>query len=414
MISLICWNARSINTFGALERLINLKKIHKLTMIAILEPFANSSQLEAYRLKLLMDFCYSNSNNKIWLFWSNDMNCKVIDMDEQLINCEVYHEECSDKFLLTCVYAKCKEHLRKPLWDRLIQWSDVNKPWCIIGDFNVISSTDEKLGGRDYNINKSFDFINIIESCGLIDLGYSGQPFTWCNHRKGDARIWKRLDRGLVNDNWLRIMPNTSITHLPSGGSDHCPLLMEMKNDKENAIKYFKFLNCWTEHETFYSTVENCWNKKVVGSPMWILHTKMKRLTVILRNWSKKEFGDVFIKVKQFEEMVKLAEENIIQENNQENREKLQALNAQYIRYMKLEYDIMQQKTQIHWLKEGDTNSKYFHTIMRGRRKRMCITKLESENGEWIQGEENIVKTACDYYKQIFTGKNEVINEDSL
>ena len=51
---------------------------------------------------------------------------------------------------------------------------------------------------------------------------------------------------------------------------------------------------------------------------------------------------------------------------------------------------------------------------MRGRRKRMCITKLESENGEWIQGEENIVKTACDYYKQIFTGKNEVINEDSL
>ena len=65
-------------------------------MIAILEPFANHSQLEFYRMKLLMDFCYSNSNNKIWLFWSNEMKCKVIDMDQQLITCEVQHEDCND------------------------------------------------------------------------------------------------------------------------------------------------------------------------------------------------------------------------------------------------------------------------------------------------------------------------------
>ena len=58
-----------------------------------------------------------------------------------------------------------------------------------MGDFNVISSIDEKLSGREYNINKSFDFIRIIEDCGLIDMGYNGQPFTWCNHRKDDARI---------------------------------------------------------------------------------------------------------------------------------------------------------------------------------------------------------------------------------
>ena len=119
MISFICWNARSINTLGALQRLINLRKIHKLSMIAILETFANHSQLEFYRMKLLMDFCYSNSNNKIWLFWSNEMKCKVIDMDQQPITCEVQHENCNDQFIITYVYAKCKDHLRKPIWDRL-------------------------------------------------------------------------------------------------------------------------------------------------------------------------------------------------------------------------------------------------------------------------------------------------------
>lgn len=40
------------------------------------------------------------------------------------------------------VHAKCKDYLRKPLWDELLHYSDTNLPWCMIGDFNVISSTN--------------------------------------------------------------------------------------------------------------------------------------------------------------------------------------------------------------------------------------------------------------------------------
>ncbi|TMW83798.1 hypothetical protein EJD97_000710, partial [Solanum chilense] len=124
----LCWNARSINTLGSLERLINLRKIQKLSMIAVLEPFANNSQLELYRMKLMMDFCYSNSNNKIWLFWSTEVQSKVIDMDQQAITCEVKHEDCKDHFIITYVYAKCKDYLRKPFWDTLLKWADIDLP----------------------------------------------------------------------------------------------------------------------------------------------------------------------------------------------------------------------------------------------------------------------------------------------
>lgn len=72
-------------------------------------------------------------------------------------------------------------------------------PWCVTGDFNVILYTNEKLGGRD-NMNKNFEFISIIESYGLVDIGYNNQPYTWCNHRKEGARIWNKLDRSLVNE----------------------------------------------------------------------------------------------------------------------------------------------------------------------------------------------------------------------
>ena len=101
----------------------------------------------------------------------------------------------------------------------------------------------ENLGGREYNINKSLEFISIIEASGLVDMGYHGQNYTWCNHRKDGARIWKRLDRGMINDKWIETMPQSNITHLPSVGSDHSPLLMEISNPQSNIVKYFKFLN---------------------------------------------------------------------------------------------------------------------------------------------------------------------------
>ena len=296
----------------------------------------------------------------------------------------------------------------------MLKWAETSDPWCIIGDFNVIASTQEKLGGRAYNISKSLEFISIIEACGLVDMGYTGQDYTWCNHRKDGARIWKRLDRGMVNDKWLDMMPQSNITHLPSVGSDHCPLLLEMNNIQTPVIKYFRFLNCWTDNETFLQTIENCWNRQVIGDPMWIFHTKLKRLTRTLRIWSRKEYGDVFEKVKKYEEMVQKAEADMLVDNSSENREKLSGANAQYIKYLKLEYAILQQKTQLQWLKEGDANSKYFHAVIRGRRKKMVISKVMNEKGDWIQGEENIGNIACEYYQSIFTGKEERINEELI
>lgn len=71
----------------------------------------------------------------------------------------------------------------------------------------MITTQEEKKGGIMYNMNNSFDFISIIETCGLIDLGFNGQPYTWCNQIITEARVWKRLDWAMVNDKWLEVMP---------------------------------------------------------------------------------------------------------------------------------------------------------------------------------------------------------------
>ncbi|XP_049368158.1 uncharacterized protein LOC125833012 [Solanum verrucosum] len=374
----------------------------------------DSSQINSYRIQLNMDKAHSNPNAKIWLFWAGELECNVLDTDEQHTTCELKHLDYPEKFIISYVYAKCKDQLRRPLWDNLMQVSETNLPWCTIGDFNVITSTQEKQGGREYNMNKSFEFISVIEPCGLIDIGYNGQPFTWCNQRAEEARIWKRLDRAMVNDKWLESMPQTTITHLPSVGSDHCPLLLEMTTRQDQVTRYFKFLNCWTENPNFYATVKECWEKEVSGNPMWSLHTKMRRLTNTLSNWSRVEYGDIFAKAKEYEEQVRGAEETLITANTEENRSKLHNINAQYIRYLKLEQSILKQKTQLHWFKEGDANTKYFHALMRGRRRRLFIHKISIDEGDWIQGDDNIAKEACQYFQNIFTGHTARISEGVL
>ncbi|KAG5580317.1 hypothetical protein H5410_050944 [Solanum commersonii] len=252
-------NVRGINTQGVLERLKMLKKMHQLSIIAILEPFSDNSQVQNFKNQIDMEHAVSNCNGKIWLFWNRDIDCVVLEEDAQHITCDLGHNELQNHFTTTFVYAKCKDHLRRPLWDiMLYQDAETNKPWCSVGDYNVITSIEEKLGGVPYNMRKSLEFIAIIEACGLMDLGFSGQKFTWSNKKGIQHRVWNRLDRALVNDAWLEKMPQTTVTHLPSVGSDYCPLLMELNGKEEEHIKYFKFLNCWAHHTNFLNTVKTC------------------------------------------------------------------------------------------------------------------------------------------------------------
>lgn len=64
--------------------------------------------------------------------------------------------------------------------------------------------------------------------------------------------------------------------------------------------------------------------------------------------------------------------------------------------------------------KEGDANSRYFHSLIKGRRRKLYIHKIKNEEGEWFQGDENFGKVACDYFQNLFTDPGSIIREDLL
>jgi len=76
----------------------------------------------------------------------------------------------------------------------------VNGPWCIGGNFNIILDPDEKKGGRPHRMNKNLEFNTCMDNYGVINLGFVGPKYTWCNYWELGRRIWKRFDRVFRND----------------------------------------------------------------------------------------------------------------------------------------------------------------------------------------------------------------------
>lgn len=80
----------------------------------------------------------------------NEVIVDIIQDKDQHVLLRVAHDV-DPVFFLSVVYAKCTEELRKELWaDFKNIASTISDPWGAIGDFNVICSRDEKIGGRPH------------------------------------------------------------------------------------------------------------------------------------------------------------------------------------------------------------------------------------------------------------------------
>ena len=65
-------------------------------------------------------------------------------------------------------------------------------------------------------------FRELLNVCGLLDLGFIGQRYTWCNGRFGDQRTLLRLDRMVANNGWRAKFPETKVYHVSMAALDHC------------------------------------------------------------------------------------------------------------------------------------------------------------------------------------------------
>lgn len=99
-------------------------------------------------------------------------------------------------------------------------------------------------------------FRQVIDDCGLMDVGYSGSWYTWERGNLPEINIHERLDRALANESWFSFFPCGQIRHFSHLMSDHYPLLVSLVKERNNiGIKRFHFETWWIMEETFEGTI---------------------------------------------------------------------------------------------------------------------------------------------------------------
>ncbi|PKU74941.1 hypothetical protein MA16_Dca020713 [Dendrobium catenatum] len=187
------------------------------------------------------------------------------------------------------------------LWDQLNSFaSNINGPWCVGGDFNIISNVSKRVGGNPPNTNAMDDFNTMINDCNLNDIGFFGSPFTW-----NRANLWQRLDRCLFNNEWIADFAMTNVEHLSRTLSDHSPILLKINKINISCSYAFRFQNMWMHHTDFKNIINVNWSAPVFPdnnvNGMLRLWAKLSRLKQCLRWWNKNIFKNIFSNIKDAE-----------------------------------------------------------------------------------------------------------------
>ncbi|WMV21122.1 hypothetical protein MTR67_014507 [Solanum verrucosum] len=275
-------------------------------------------------------------------------------------------------------------------------------PWVVGGDFNVILNEEEKLGGLAFTQNEALEFASCINACALTEVRTSGSKYTWWNGRIEEDCIFKRLDRILVNQEFMDLFPTSEVHYLIRQGSDHAPLHMTSSSREDVFIKPFRFLNFWSKHKHFKQVVADNWSVDFVGNPFIEFHAKMKRVKKALSMWSKSAYGNVFQQIATIEDMIRVKEIQLEIQPSASNRAELSKVEADLKKYLQVEEDFWRQKAGMKWFSDGDRNTKIFHSYVKGKRKKLHIDEIVTDQEITLQTNEQIGLAAVGFFEEQF------------
>ncbi|CAN1191383.1 Putative ribonuclease H protein At1g65750 [Linum perenne] len=289
MIKVFSWNCRGASHANFFTAFKSYLSDFCPNVVILVEPRISGITAAGVCDKLGFDGCFREEAvgfaGGIWVLWhKTEISLRILESSRQFVSMLGSSNGMGD-FHLTAVYGSPSSVERVNLWSDLCRLSSqITIPWLVMGDFNAMVSSSDKRGGARFSISHSQPFIDCCDICGLIDPGVIGPRFTWYRNSTSE-----RLDRGLINSEWILKFPYTIIRHLRRQYSDHRPILLLL--DQSTSVKLpkpFKFLAPWLGHEGFQDILKGAW----VGDGD--LPIKLQNLTPRLRRWNKTTFGNVF------------------------------------------------------------------------------------------------------------------------
>ncbi|XP_074376795.1 uncharacterized protein LOC141718311 [Apium graveolens] len=213
----------------------------------------------------------------------------------------------------------------------------------------------------------------------LTELELTGHQFTWERGRDIDGWMEIRLDRALINENWLNNFPMAKLYNLEGAPSDHSAILLvpHVLNCSARAYR-LKFENVWLTEPMCEQLVHEGW----INSQGQGIQEKIKICSDKLTIWGKEITGN-------FAGRIKECKANLRRFKNGRDigsRERYNEAKA------KLE-SIFNQR-EIFWRQRSKTAS--------GRRRNNHIQKLQDAEGNWLDWDHGLSGLITNYFTNLF------------
>ncbi|XP_074288440.1 uncharacterized protein LOC141613594 [Silene latifolia] len=315
---IISWNIRGFNDPINQQEVRGYLSTNKIEVFGLLETrvkYNNSAAISKRFASFSIINNYSHHyNGRIWVFLNPSIVTVISSkVHDQLIHLEMLHHISNKVVNVTFVYGS--------------------------------NDGDDRNEG---NLEETHSF-----GCG----------YTWTNKRDVDERIWSKLDRVLVNPGWLAAYPNTQVTILPSGISDHSPLLIQAKNVRHNLQSL---------HRTHFAGL----TKRVQEA--------------------KKELEDCQYQIQQN----LLTSELLVKEKS---------LLEVYLSLKKTGRSSLIQRAKVQNIQHNDAPNSYFFSRIAIRKNQSIIGKIHDRNVQIRDGIHNVNQAFVEYYQALLGKKVETI-----
>lgn len=415
MIKVGFWNIRGLNSLNKQQDIKWFLHNNKIELFGLLETRIRSRNWNKFRNNLgsSWSICSNNSLHKggrIWCIWNPlVIEVDVVMMNIQSILANVTIKTTKVKFWVSLVYGLNKAKERTSLWNEIKQHCKIAQgPWMIGGDFNNVLHTNERIGSV-VQWHEIRDFQECVNTCGVQDIKAIGSFFTWNNKHEADTRVFSRIDRLLVNDDWLIQFPNAYAYFMPEGTYDHCPCVVHFEEETARKKGPFRFYNMWTLAPSFMEIVKSNWEQEIKGTPMFQIVTKLKGLKHELKGLNRSQFTDI-------ETSASVAQAALADLQKKLSDDPTNCVISQAERQLAKECVILQQakneflaqKSKVRWVMEGDDNTKYFHSTLKQRRANNKVLRIVDMDGNLHDNPEDINKAFVAYYTTLLGQAAEV------
>ena len=398
------WNVRGLNKRSHQREVLNFVDSNHLSFVGLLETKVKARNLSKVTGRLKKNWSWfanhgDHYNGRILLGWDATIwDVIVVSSSPQFITCNVTFKPANVNVYVSFIYAYNDGCDRVALWDYLSSF-DLDVPWCVCGDFNTVLSIHEICGGREHWTPEMQQFKDCVCDAGLSELRTTGELFSWTNRRPFDP-VLKRLDRVLVNKQWITSFASSQAFVKTRGIMDHSPIIVNVTANSEKITKGFQFFNFMIGLEGFRDAVTTAWGEPLYGDPMAVFWRKLKGVRGKLVELNRKHGNVKTIVIQRREELNCLQSALALDNRNSTLIEKESKAILALEKALEDEESLLQQKARCSWLKLGDGNNSFFYNQTRANWNSNKVLSLVDSSGHLVRGHTAVSNAAVEFFNE--------------